>query len=152
MVPAESMRNLESSPRLLTRVRNTASAAGLRQIFPVHIIYIKRWRTDIFICINNSDTSTVRTVTRNHPRTRHCDCDGLSTTERAPKHVQKGLHDVMAGTVSTAGTCLQPAFWCWYVICVCGPQGRVSLCLISHCRVKEEGSKGTSYSRHYLML
>lgn len=61
MVPAESMRNLESSPRLLTRVRNTASAAGLRQMFPVHKIYIKRWRTDRYICINNSDTTAVCT-------------------------------------------------------------------------------------------
>lgn len=31
---------MDSSPRLLTRFRNTASAAGLRQMLPVYTIYI----------------------------------------------------------------------------------------------------------------
>lgn len=34
MVPAESILNLDSNPRFRTRSVNTASAAGLRQMFP----------------------------------------------------------------------------------------------------------------------
>jgi len=36
MVPAESMRNLESNPLFLTKSLKTPSAAGLLQMFPKH--------------------------------------------------------------------------------------------------------------------
>lgn len=80
MVPAESITNLGSRPLLRTISRKTASAAGLRHIFPEIQAFVQKLKQLI---------AATKKSERNFKN-----CDNLASP-RQTKRTEKGLHSTI---------------------------------------------------------